>query len=119
MPPRATFPRRLRIVRRADFERVLQDGRRGQDGRVTVWVLPNGRPHPRLGLVVGRRVGGAVARNRAKRVLRTAFRLLQHDLPAGFDVVVAPRPDARLTVEDVGRSLRHLVERIRARSARE
>jgi ribonuclease P protein component len=46
----------------------------------------------RLGLSVSRKVGGAVRRNRFKRLLREAFRAVQQDLPAGMDLVVVARP---------------------------
>jgi ribonuclease P protein component len=49
---------------------------------------------PRLGLSVGRRVGGAVDRTRVKRVLREAFWEEARQLPADFDYVVVARPDA-------------------------
>jgi len=51
----------------------------------------NSLPHARLGLSVSRRVGKAVARNRWKRLLREAFRLEQHRLPPGVDLVAIPR----------------------------
>jgi hypothetical protein len=50
-------------------------------GALTLFALPSARPHPRLGLAVGTRVGGAVVRNRWKRTIREAFRLNQHGLP--------------------------------------
>ncbi len=50
----------------------------------------------RLGLSIGRRVGGAVVRSRLKRLLREAFRLEQHALPPGFDLVVVAYPHKEL-----------------------
>jgi ribonuclease P protein component len=71
-------------------------------------VLPNELPHWRLGLSIGRRLGGAVQRNTIKRLLREAFRLSQHDLPMGvgtegaafgYDVVIAMRPHEAITLD--------------------
>ena len=62
-----------------------------RQGPLTVFVHANGLDHPRLGLSVGKRVGSAVRRNAVKRRIREAFRLLQHELPRGFDVVVTAR----------------------------
>ncbi len=57
---------------------------------------------PRLGLSVGRRVGGAVERNRVKRLLREAFGEDQTTGWAGFDVVVVARPPSRELAETEG-----------------
>jgi ribonuclease P protein component len=57
-----------------------------------IYALPNKRPHCRLGLSVSRKIGTAVRRNRIKRQLREVFRLMQHDLPVGYDLVVVVRP---------------------------
>ena len=57
---------------------------------------------PRLGLSVSRRVGGAVDRNRVKRVLREAFWAEAERLPGGSDYVVVARPDARDLAEREG-----------------
>ncbi len=54
-----------------------------------------GDERPRLGLSVGRRVGGAVERNLVKRLLREAFGAAGPDLSPGVDLVVVARPDAR------------------------
>ena len=58
---------------------------------MTVMVLANDRPISRLGIAATRKLGGAVVRNRAKRLVREVFR--QADVPAGLDIVVIPRPE--------------------------
>jgi ribonuclease P protein component len=60
-----------------------------------MYGLPNGLPHCRLGLSVSRKVGGAVVRNRWRRLLREAFRLCRRQLPTGLDLVLIPRPAAK------------------------
>jgi len=90
-PPAAG--RRLR--QGAEFRLVYSEGVSVGDGQAVVYGRANGRAWSRLGVVAGRRVGNAVARNRLKRVVREAFRLLRDELPAGFDYVVIPRPVGR------------------------
>lgn len=64
----------------------------------------------RLGVVVGRRFGTAVRRNRFRRVVREAFRLSQHQWPAGYDIVVRPKtPGCEPTFQDLARSLAKLI----------
>lgn len=93
------FPRRLRLTRPSEFEAVLNANVRVRSGPLFIGALPNERDHPRLGLIVSRRVGNAVVRNRVKRQLREAFRLSQHDLPAGYDLVVSVRAHDPLAPE--------------------
>jgi ribonuclease P protein component len=113
--PRAALPRRLRIVRSADFERILKDGARLTDARLIVWAWPNGLDVPRLGLIVGRKHGHAVRRNRIKRVLREAFRLSQHELPAGLDLVCAPRTGPEIELRECQPALVRLAWRLARR----
>ncbi len=112
---RHRFPKTHRVLRKADFERAMRDGHRGTDALLTMWVHPNKLPHPRLGLIVGRRHGGAVQRNRIKRLLREAFRLSQYDLPAGHDLVCTPRVGVRLDLSACAQSLTRLAARLAAR----
>jgi ribonuclease P protein component len=87
------------------------------DGPLFVLVAAaNGRSYSRLGLAASRKVGGAVARNRAKRVLRESFRR-QKVLP-GFDLVLIPKPEIlNRTQGEVEREYRERLQRLAARGA--
>jgi len=72
---------------------------------VIVYAIANELAVTRLGLSVGRKHGGAVRRNRIKRLLREAFRLERPTLPIGLDLVVVPRAGATWTLENSRTSL--------------
>jgi ribonuclease P protein component len=86
------FPKERRVRRRGEFQRVFDRGTRVQGRYFTMLLLENGRSAPRLGIVASRKLGDAVARNRAKRLIREMFRLYTSsgDRP-GVDAVVIPR----------------------------
>lgn len=77
-----------------DIARVLGEGSILRSKRVVVYVAP-GAGKSRAAFIAGRKVGSAVARNRARRVLRQAWRELSGDVPEGYDVVVVARPEIR------------------------
>jgi ribonuclease P protein component len=94
MPGRLTLPARLRLRRKGDFDAAYARGRRIGDGFFAVTLRVNQSGAARLGLAVGvRAAGGAVARNRIRRIIRESFRLHQREIPP-LDLVVSARPAA-------------------------
>jgi len=116
--PSSHFPKTRRLLKHADFQRVYQNGRRQFTGNMTVFFLrrdpvPGGM---RVGLTVGKVLGGAVERNRIKRRMREAVRVSGVAGPEPVDVVINPRksvaglPFQQLR-EEVTRCLRLALQR--------
>ena len=111
-------PRRRRLARSAEFERVYRHGRSKANRFLVLYAFPREEGDAdgaRLGLSVSRRVGGAVDRTRVKRVLREAFWQEAERLPEGADYVVVARPEAKVLAEREGtggvqRALAELVD---------
>ncbi len=112
------FPRGRRLHLQRDFRRIFRRKCQLGDRWMTVYVDANGLEYARLGLIVSKKVGKAVVRNRIKRLIREAFRLGQRELPVGLDVVCIPRAGRVGTVGDYRVSLAKLARAGAARLQR-
>jgi ribonuclease P protein component len=118
--PSAGLPRTQRIRKRPEFVRIQDSPARvGTRHLLLLLAARNDDGPPRLGVVASRKVGCAVMRNRCKRLVREAFRIHQHALPRGLDVVVIVRPGTHeLALADVAGELGHATPQV-GRRARE
>lgn len=83
--------RRFRLRRAEDFARLRQSGKTIQNRYILLSHASNGLAHNRYGLVTSGRVGGAVMRNRMRRLLREVVRAVQPQMRVGHDVVLVVR----------------------------
>jgi ribonuclease P protein component len=89
--PVGRFPSRSRVRKRVEFLKIQDSGLRVSTPRFVLILSASAAPHarePRLGITASRRVGNAVVRSRAKRLIREAFRATRELWPAGIDLVV-------------------------------
>ena len=110
------------LRRTSEFRRAFREGRSAAGKYVVVHAVPNGLEMVRVGFPVGRKMGGAVRRNRIKRLLREAVRLSEAMPHRGYDFVIVPRrrmttPDLRC--EDVLIDLNRALEQVSVYSIRE
>ncbi len=91
---RFCFPKAIRLRSRSQYLQLSRPEARHAGKWIVVDLRSNGKGLTRLGITVTRRYGKAHDRNRFKRVVREAFRLSQHLLPAGIDLNVKPRSAA-------------------------
>src|SRR5215207_329699 len=114
------FPRQRRIRKRREFSSVFDNGQRIHGRFFTFLLVQTTLQRSRLGIVASRKIGGAVQRNRAKRLIREMFRTevrLSTGVPAAVDVVVIPRRellDAEFTaaVQDFRNTLQRGLDRL-------
>lgn len=104
--------RRLRLRQSADFGRLRRDGQTKRHPALILSYAPNSLDHNRYGFITGKRLGNAITRNRCRRLLREATRLLHPQLKQGYDVALIARPAlVGESYDDVQRIVRQLYAR--------
>ena len=88
------LPTQSRLKRRSEFGRVYSKGRSYATDLIVVYVLPGREGSTKIGFSVGKKLGGAVGRNRVRRVCQEATRPFVANMKAGYSVVVVARAKA-------------------------
>jgi ribonuclease P protein component len=111
--PRLKLGAERRLRSKLQFDALYASGKRIDDRFFGLRVRPNGLGYPRIGLAVAvKTAGNAVKRNRLRRLVREAFRLSQHELPAVDIVVAAKFPAAGAPATTLRASLATLWQRV-------
>ena len=83
--------RESRLRKRSLFRKVYEEGRFVANKMMAMHFIPNPDHSRRIGFSAGKKLGGAVVRNRCKRRLRECYRLHQNEMPAGVDLIIVAR----------------------------
>lgn len=108
------FTKAEHLTLKREFERVFNEGKVLKSNTVVLYIVSNDLQYSRLGLVVSKKVGNAVRRNRVKRLLREAYRLNKHLLTAHVDIIAIPRHSfsSDLKLSDIEDGFRKLLIQI-------
>lgn len=105
------------IRARTDFVRLAANGRTRADLLMVVHFAPNELDHDRFGISTGRRLGGAVSRNRVRRRLREILRVAPNDSGRGWDILIVARPACvGVTFDELRAALMRLLALVREAS---
>ena len=114
----AAFRRSERVRRRAEYQKIYDQGVKVHGRCFTLFRFANGLETGRLGIAATRKLGGAVVRNRAKRLVREVFR--HNKLAPGFDIVIVPRRELLDTnLVNLEREFRNILERSTRRPSKD
>lgn len=89
---RHTFPKTERLLKKWEFQRVLNENKKFIGRYIILYILQN-QPDRKVGIIASKKIGKAVKRNRAKRLIRESYRLNKHLLPNNIHIVVIAKPE--------------------------
>ena len=107
-----SFPKTAQLRSSTNFERVYSLKCKAADGVLLLFLARNDSATTRIGLSVSKKHGGAVVRNRLKRLLREAFRLERASLPGGLDLIAIPLAANKASLAAYRASIAGLVRRL-------
>src|SRR3954465_13010530 len=107
-----TFRKSQRVRNRREFSAVFEAKVRQSRGPLVGYAVPTTHKKPRLGLSVPKHVGTAPRRNRVKRMLRESFRLMQHDFPRPYDLIIVVRPHEPMILAEYQRLMSALMMKL-------
>jgi len=100
------------LQKNRDFQHVYKKGKSSGSKYLVVIVLKNNRGLNRLGISASKKVGHAVQRNRTRRRLKEAYRLLEQHVRSGHDIVILPRAgSADAAYATLASQLKHLLHK--------
>ncbi|WP_417848521.1 ribonuclease P protein component [Thalassoglobus sp.] len=111
-PERLKFPKFRRVRSSLEFQRIYSLKQRASNQSLLIFAARNELGWSRIGLSVSKKNGNSIARHRIRRLLKEAFRLEQHRIPAGLDLILIPRPNSKATLQDYRQSIVELSERV-------
>lgn len=106
------FPRTNRIRSQQDFAEIYSARQRAGDRNLLLFAVLNQLGHSRLGVSVSRKNGNSAHRARKKRLIREAFRLIQHQIPKGMDLIVVPRAEVAAELKQYQHSMKRLSQKL-------
>ena len=96
-----------------EFRRAYNKGKSAASGSVVVYAFKKKRGGIRIGITTGKKIGNAVKRNRARRLIREAYRLMKAELSGNWDIVfVARTRTAELKMQDVQKDMARLMKKL-------
>ncbi|WP_226683782.1 ribonuclease P protein component [Sutcliffiella horikoshii] len=109
-----------RIKKNKEFQHVFQKGKSMANRQFVIYAVQKAdQPVFRIGLSVSKKIGNAVTRNRIKRLVRQAVHEIKEQLPGGVDIVIiARKPAADMSLEEVKKSLQHVIRKLPTLSAK-
>lgn len=116
MSRRFLFPKSRHLRSSLDFARVYGRKQRASDTHLLIYAdqNPDGA-QTRIGFSISKKNGNSPARHRIRRLLREAFRLTQHEISDGLDLILIPRPGSNSTLGDYQHSLVELSRKLHRR----
>lgn len=112
------FPKWRHLRSSRDFARIYELRQRAGDDYLLLFGAPNDLGYTRIGLSVSKRHGNSVRRHRLRRLIREGYRLAQHEVVEGWDLICIPRADSCATTDDFRRSFIRLSGKLNKRQNR-